>query len=210
MEDFVIDEGVLVKCLTDKKCVLVPNGITAIGKEAFAFKKETDEVILPSTLKRIEKSAFRLSRIKRLTLPSGLEYIGDSAFFGCMLLSSIVIPGTVEEIGNSAFALCDGLDGVVFLNGVKVIANGAFEYCRNIDQVCLPPSIERIEARAFANCQSLEKIYIPKSVTYVGEQAFSSCEEIKIYREDGVKDEGWHRDWNCRSYPVFDDLLRKG
>ena len=63
----------------------------------------TDNVVIPSGVKKISNSAFRYSEIKNVTLPEGLIEIEKNAFSLCRLGPEIVIPSTVTKIGDSAF-----------------------------------------------------------------------------------------------------------
>ena len=125
MGDFTINNGVLEEYFTDNsgKGVIVPKGVVTIGRSAFfgqdnmgvvtlpegvkticdsAFSDcfGTPEVVIPSTVTRIEIHAFYGSDIKTLTLPRGLKYLGRCAFGGCMFLENIVYRGTVAEFNR--------------------------------------------------------------------------------------------------------------
>lgn len=64
--------------------VIIENGVTTIGNQAFNSKRSIREVSLPSTL----------------------EIIGNRAFFGCSSLEKITVPTSVVSIGVSAFDQC--------------------------------------------------------------------------------------------------------
>ena len=63
----------------------------------------TNNVVVPSHVKRLESSSFHYSYIKGITLPEGLEHIGSSAFTVCSLKGTVTIPSTVTYIGGNAF-----------------------------------------------------------------------------------------------------------
>ena len=44
--------------------------------------------------------------LESVTLPNGLEYIGDYSFSGCTGLTSLVVPNSVIGINPFAFSLC--------------------------------------------------------------------------------------------------------
>ena len=66
--------------------------------------QQTANVVVPSTVKRIENYAFYYSYIKGVTIPEGVEYIGSNAFELCRIDKSVTIPSTVTTIGSNAFA----------------------------------------------------------------------------------------------------------
>ena len=67
--------------------VVIEEGICEIGAEAFSCCNSLTEVILPSTIKIIERGAFDNTRIKELVLPVGIESIGKDG------LASFPAPG---------------------------------------------------------------------------------------------------------------------
>ena len=44
--------------------------------------------------------------LRRITIPEGVEEIGESAFQGCSKLEKVVIPKSVKSIGQNAFKGC--------------------------------------------------------------------------------------------------------
>ena len=69
-------------------------------------------VFIPSTVKKIDNSAFFVSPLKFIELPASVKEIGESAFKGC-LLSYIVLPKSIERIGKNAFSDCESLEEAV-------------------------------------------------------------------------------------------------
>ena len=58
---FVINDGVLEKYTGAESDVIIPEGVTTIGKDAFSHN----------------------SAIRSVTIPEGVKVIGNSAFGGC-------------------------------------------------------------------------------------------------------------------------------
>ncbi len=83
--------------------VVFEKGITAISTRVVRNSKNITTVILPTTLKSIAPQAFiSCSALENITLPYGLESIGNGAFEGTKILG-IYIPDTVTQIGKVAF-----------------------------------------------------------------------------------------------------------
>ena len=80
--------------------VVIPEGVTEIGESAFSCS-HIPSVRFPSTLKKIEKQAFMYAfDLTKITLPDGLETIGDEAFGGCRFKKAIVLPASIKSIGK--------------------------------------------------------------------------------------------------------------
>ncbi len=58
--------------------------------------------------------------------------IGDGAFCGCVVLTSISIPNTVVSIGNAAFAGCSSLMSITIPDSVSLIGEYAFDNCYSL------------------------------------------------------------------------------
>ena len=83
-ENAIIENGVLVKYTGSEPHVCIPNGVTAIGKEAFNHHKKLTSV----------------------TIPNSVTTIGDGAFSCCFSLTSVTIPGNMTQIGKNPFRYC--------------------------------------------------------------------------------------------------------
>ncbi len=91
--------------------------VIGVGDEAFNGVSKLKSVTLPSTITYIGKKAFDTSSANffQFTLPEGLETIGESAFENCYL-EEIEIPSTVTSIGSKAFYGCGDLESVYSYN----------------------------------------------------------------------------------------------
>ena len=181
------------------KKVVIKNGVTNIGDDAFFGCSGLTSVTIPNSVKSIRYSAFSgCSGLTSVTIPNSVTYIGVDAFFGCSGLTSVTIPNSVKSIGYSAFSGCSGLTSVTIgnsvtsieaaafsgciglssitiPNSVTSIGNNTFNYCSGLTYVTIPNSVTSIGASAFYGCKGLTSITIPNSVTSIGETAFYGC-----------------------------------
>ena len=101
--------------------------------------------------------------------------IGESAFSGCTLLTSVTIPNSVTNIRDYAFAYCTSLTSVTIPNSVTSIGEQAFYGCTSLTSVTIPNSVTSIGEQAFNGCSALTSVTIPNSVTSIGGWAFAYC-----------------------------------
>ena len=73
----------MCKGSTALESITIPEGITRIGAEAFSDCSNLKDVVLPSTLKKIEKNAFSGSSLKSLEIPESVTSLNQGCFFGC-------------------------------------------------------------------------------------------------------------------------------
>lgn len=75
--------------------VVIPEGVTTIGKNAFRTQKSLEEVVFPSTLTKIGDSAFRdCTALKTIDLGgiTGHLIIRGYAFYGCKSVKKLIFP----------------------------------------------------------------------------------------------------------------------
>ena len=144
--DFTIDEnGVLTKYTGSDAIVTVPDGVTAIGKEAFYAKSAITEIHLPTGITSIGDSAFQnCTGLTELHLPTGITSIGDSAFQSCTGLTEIVVPDSVETIGDGAFYGCSGLTSLRLSQGLKTLGANVFLSCDSLTEIEIPAGVENV------------------------------------------------------------------
>ena len=157
----------------------VPDGVKAIGMNAFYKHEALTHVTFPNSLEKIEQSAFQLAgrgSTLNITFGTGLKTIALNAFRESGV-STIIFPEKLEEIGATAFYNSAQLTAVTFPASLKSIAAGAFNECRKLTTLNFAASYETnkltIGGSAFYNCKLQNTITLPEGVTTVGENAFN-------------------------------------
>ena len=134
------------------------------------------------------------------TVPNSITSVGDSAFDGCLNLTTITIPDSVTSIGNSAFYCCYSLTNVTIGDSVTSIGRFVFFSCYNLASVKISDSVTSIGECAFKNCYSLTSITIPDSVTSIGDDAFYRCHSLtSVTIGNSVTSIGDYAFWECKS-----------
>ena len=145
----------------EMRMLVIEEGITGIGREAFQSSWALDSVTLPKSLTRIGMSSFSdCTKLTVVTIPNGVKRIGIAAFNRCKKLSLVTLPAGLQEIDNSAFGGCENLSMVVFPDGMIRIGIYAFGYCSSLSFVMLPASVIEIGSGAFSECKNLKNFTI--------------------------------------------------
>ena len=190
--DFIIKNGVLKKYQGPGGDVVIPDGATSIGNEAFVNCSSLTSVTISDSVTSIGDRAFwNCSSLTSVTIPNSVTSIGDYAFGGSGL-TSMTIPDSVTSIGSSAFTWCGSLTSVTIPDSVTSIGNEAFRGCRRLADaqgfvivkgcvhyytgssgyVTIPEGVTSIGDRAFWNCSNLTELVLPEGVKDIGDYAF--------------------------------------
>lgn len=168
------------------KNIIIKDGVTSIGEDAFQSCKGLTSVTIPNSVTEIGDEAFSgCTNLTSVTIPNSVTSIGWRAFDGCYGLTSVTIPNSVTSIGDWAFLACTGL------TSIEVESDNRFYDSRNncnaiietatgkLIQGCIstviPDDVTSIGDWAFAFCSGLTSVTIPNSVTSIGECAFEGC-----------------------------------
>ena len=112
----------------------------------------------------------------------GEEYtvtgIGENAFKGCYLATSIHLPDTIKQIGAGAFADCNCLTSIILPDGVTRIEKETFNKCYSLQSIRCPESLTLIQRNAFAWCQNLTAISLPEGLEIIESGAFLNCNQL--------------------------------
>lgn len=137
------------------------------------------EIILPDTIKAINKGVFDTFKIKKLVFPASLKKITQQNFKGAVNLSEIIISDGTAEIGKDAFRECKNLKKITIPASVRTIGDFAFKNSSRLAEVQIADGIESIGSEAFLGCKALKAIRIPASVTELGNAVFVDCIKLE-------------------------------
>ena len=198
----------LAFCCTSLSSVVIPDGVIAIGEDAFSYSKSLSSIVIPNSVSTIGSSAFCGTSLSSIVIPDGVTTLEDDVFNSCSSLSSVVIPNSVMSIGNRTFANCHSLSSIIIPNSVTIIKGNPFvgwggilrncssmflldkgvlfdkekktiiAFRRNDTAYAIPESVITIGEDAFSSCSFLSSIAIPSSVTTIGDGAFSFCSSL--------------------------------
>jgi len=159
--------------------VKLPQGITAIGNQAFYGSDIEDEMVFPSSLKTIGEYAFYNSKLKAAYMADGITSIGYYAFNSCVFLENVTFPSTTEIIPGRCFEYCANLRTFEIPEGVKEIGECAFHNASQFNPR-FPASMRRIGDEAFYGTAT-DCLYISEDMV-VQDHAFSNCNNL-VYAE---------------------------
>ena len=148
--------------------------ITGISDYSF-LRVNVVNLILPSSIKRIENAAFEQNfKLKYIDL-SACKFTKCSyrMFAGCSLLETVILPNTVKSFESESFAYCDAFKELRLPASVSVINENAF-VSTNIEIIyfCGLKDIE------YSFPSTLKKVYVQPH--YIG----TTFAGVAVYKEN--------------------------
>ena len=156
--------------------IVVTDGVTGIGNNAFSGCTNLISITLPETLTEIGDYAFYDAvKLREITFPEKLDSLGMYALTSTRWLE--------ERQAEDPMVIVNGMliDGtqcsgdIVIPDSVDKILGYAFSKNSRITSVVLPESVTKIGEKAFEKCTSLKTIDIPENVLHIYSDAFSGC-----------------------------------
>lgn len=149
-------------------------------KVVFCGEGKSGKISLPSTVTTIGNSAFSYcTKITSVTFPKKLTKIEAAAFWGCSGIKSFSFPSKLKTIGSGAFNACYKLEKVTFPTTLVDLGSMAFVSCYRLASVTITKNVDVIEEATFQECTALSKVTIKgTALTKVGTGAFSYCPSL--------------------------------
>ena len=225
-KDFVIKKGVLKKYNGKRREVVIPVGVTSIGRSAFEGCINLTAITISDGVTSIVKQAFKgCTNLITINIPNSVTSIGERAFYGCTNLLTVSLPASVTSIGFEAFKKCENLTYITIPDSVKGIGYIGFSdtaYYKNdsnwendvlyignhlikskdtvLSKDVIKLGTKTIARNAFIRCKNLTTITIPNGVTSIGGWAFEHCTNlITIIIPDSVTSIGKQAFLGCES-----------
>ena len=123
----------------DIRRIVIGEGITRLGNDAFMNLSNLESVELPSTLTEIGNFVFlRCQALTGVELPEGLTALGQQCFCGTGL-TAVEIPSSVTFVDANVFEDCKALTDVYFRSDPNipgfVMGNSVFKSCTALKEI---------------------------------------------------------------------------
>ena len=118
------------------KKVVLEDGVTSVGSEAF----------------------FGCAVLASVDLPNGVTALGRDAFCGCSALASVNIPLTVKQIGDWCFYDCESLAAIALPEGLQALGEYAFAHCSGLTRLHVPASVTELSDGVLEGCEALTEV----------------------------------------------------
>ncbi|MDE5887607.1 MAG: leucine-rich repeat domain-containing protein, partial [Muribaculaceae bacterium] len=204
---------------TDLSSLTVPEGVTTICRDAFAYSS-LSELTLPASLEAVEENAFWIGAVMASPIQKTIFADWDKWYNNVKLGNVFSNPyrdggATVGGIAVPAPELKEGMteisdyknigltpyEGEIELpSTLKHIGAYAFFDNKEVYSIIMPEGLESIGDFAFAGCELLENQILPSTLKEIGNGAFAYCTSLtEISLPEGLTKLG---DMNPQPEPI--------
>ena len=149
-----IGDEAFYNCINLKNINLNSN-LKSIGDKAFYNCINLRNINFNSNLKSIGIEAFAKSGLISIEIPTSISFLGDGAF-KMTRIKKISLPDNIRKIPNYCFQECRQLQYVMSSSSLSRIESHAFENCILLKHISLP-ILAYIGEYAFSGCTKLEE-----------------------------------------------------
>ena len=171
--------------------VVVEEGVTLIGHDAFRFCSSIEKITLPfigterDHTNRTENTVFGSIFSIRASFSGSTRRIEQKFDYGSTERRDYFFPATLKhvvlngtEVPAYAFYGCSFLETITLSDEITTIGENAFYGCE-ISELELPAALTAIDTWAFGNCSNLTALELPDGVVSLGYAAFQGCSALE-------------------------------
>lgn len=117
-----------------------------------------------------------------VTLPEGLEYVGEDAFSITDTLKYVEFPSTLKTIDKKGFSSYRGFR-LDLPDSLEYIGEEAFSYFSVETDLIIPEGVKKLGPGAFSAASRLQRVFLPSSLEKIGDNCFSRSPITYVYME---------------------------
>lgn len=185
-DDFIIENGVLIKYVGPGGDVVLPEGITRISDNAFRSNQTVTSVVMQSGITEMGMCVFwDCHYIKRIVFSDTIKVIPTSTCYLNWALEEVILPRDVEEIQSTAFINCYALTSLDFSKyNIRIFGEQSF-MGSGLQEVYFSKNVKVIGRQAFFQCYRLKNVTFEEGIDleFLGASVFSACimlEEVDL------------------------------
>ncbi len=185
-DDFIIENGVLIKYVGPGGDVVLPEGITRIADNAFRSNQTVTSVVMQSGITEMGMCVFwDCHYIKRIVFSDTIKVIPTSTCYLNWALEEVILPRDVEEIQSTAFINCYALTSLDFSKyNIRIFGEQSFKGS-GLQEVYFSKNVKVIGRQAFFQCYRLKNVTFEEGIEleFLGASVFSACimlEEVDL------------------------------
>lgn len=149
--------------------IRLPCSLATIGMGAFSGCEELTAVTFAdgsSMLSSIEAAAFSYSTLETILFPENcaLKTIGNDAFYSCNSLEQITLPNGLEELGDWVFSECARLKKIHLPDSIHKLGMCCFDSCPALYWLTLPQGLTELDPNILGGTSYIKFLVLPDHI----------------------------------------------
>ena len=163
----ILSDGAFARCSMNLNNLVLPEGLTQIGWNAFGSNTITGTVEVPDGISMVE-GGWENTDIQKLIIGDNALYVDEGSFRNCQRLEYVHLGKNIEFIGGGAFANCGSLSTIVCMAETPpAISQSAF------DGIYFDKCILQVPEKAIKSYRNADYWKQFKNITVYKELAFN-------------------------------------
>ena len=129
--------------------VVIPEGVTFIGNNAFVEHDEIEKIVIPGSVEGFDVYALSgLKNLKQVEIKEGVTSLHRYVFADNPKLESVILPESLKSIIGGAFENCPNLKKVELNKDIKLLSDDCFDDVEGIlkqNPECFPEVLNVME-----------------------------------------------------------------
>ena len=220
---FEIKDGVLLEYIGHDKELIIPEGVTELGYNAFWDVREFDSIAIPGTLTKIYYTLSEHCKVKEINVAEdNPKYYTKN---GCLIdketgelvwayaADAIPCDNSIHKIGPQAFYGHKDLEHIDIPDNITEVGSYAFSHCSNLKAVTFSNANCIIGDGCFYNCTLLSMVKLPELLSEIRRNTFTECKALEMLDlPDAMQTVdrdawGWGRCEDLKKINISDDLI---
>lgn len=179
--------------MSSLKTVTIKSGAVSIDASAFEGDKSLSQVTIPDSVTKIGSAAFMETGIKKIHIPSHLNYLGSDAFAGCRKLAAF------DGRKGSHYSVEKGVlyngkmttlikypakkKGTSFVvpDTVRTVRGEAFDHTNHLTKIEFGKNLYDLSSNAIWGAKNLKSVvFRSKDIDYGSSYAISDCDKLAV------------------------------
>lgn len=174
-------EKLVIKDLAKWCAIENGGGIIKENTKVFLNDQEIKDLIIPDGVTIIGPNAFNgFKGLETVTVPADVDSIGDNAFLGCTNITKVTAHDVASWCGihfGNTMILQNG--NAIMLSNPVCISQNLYIGNDRLTKLVIPEGVEEIGYSAFYRCLGITEVTLPSTLKKVGADAFADCTDIQ-------------------------------
>ena len=151
--------------------------VRSLADWAIQYRENVTELTLPDGLEKIGQGNFRGIKAKEIILPDSVTFLGKYCFNDNEYVEKISL-GSITSIGESSFREMKKIGSITIPGTCKTVGDWCFQDCGALKTIVVEEGVESLGQGFARSVESLETLKLPTTLKSIGNYSFRWCTNL--------------------------------